>query len=661
MIEEAAWEQALSLMLRTRYTPPNTNVHKFQHIERMMYEAVIELREHYAKAASGIKEELDDNGFPTSLRTPSSIILNNVTSLVSYLSAIFAFQTPPFGVTSDPAKLHVTTAVREKLTRDSFKGRWTLHLMRAIMNAVVFNYAPMRQWVDVRTKTIQMRALDPYNTVVDDSVPPEELGTRGAYAYTVEMMSLATLYGELMTFPANGITKAGKAILDNVLDVRSIPEEVLRQGNGYMHTSGYIDQVISALQASGGATDWAAFGTDQEFANLKPKRVSTMYVDGNRYAVSTYYVTALPQWLGLEPTRFGGEFNPVTGAIPTYRCLMLGPYLLAVAPESTQLNQLGISVGAVRMTASASAGGGVSATYAELLAPYQVAATKLDNARYAAIRRMLGRSGIYNGDLVDTDTLDSKHVRMKKGKDGQTVLTPQHAFLHDSVDGQALGVLIGEHGQLAQLASSTVGNTPQMRGGRTPGNKLAGEVAIEATYAEAPFRVHAMVLQETLIAALREQLKVNLALVLDDITFIDKSTGLRTKVNMQDFVDSALSFEVSDGASPASKLISPDAVGTLLSNVAQIPALQQLYDLRALFNLFATSLGVPNIDSIPTPDVAQQQLARLAQEAQGGAAVGADGAAGGIPNQANSAEAQAAADQQAAAAQAAAQPTAPAV
>ena len=89
-----------------------------------------------------------------------------------------------------------------------------------------------------------------------------------------------------------------------------------------------------------------------------------------------------------------------------------------------------------------------------------------------------------------------------------------------------------------------------------------------------------------------------------------------------------------------------------------------LYDLRTLFNLFATSLGVTNIDSVPTPDVAQQQLVRLAQAAQGGAgAQGAGGAAGGaeaqpqgggIPTQAASPEAQMAEHQAQAQAQAAA-------
>lgn len=670
-IEQQAWEIALANMLRTRYTPAHTGVQHFQQVEEMMYEAVLELRQHKAaQAVNGAKacgkatgsDEVDDNGFPTRLRTPSSIMLNNVTSLVSYLSAIFAFQTPPFGVTPDPANLHVTTAVREKLTRDAFKGRWTLHLMKAILNASAFNYAPMRQWVDARTGAIQLRALDPYNTVVDDSVPYEELGSRGSYAYTVEMMSLATLYSELLSFPAEALTTAGKAIVDNMLDVYAIPEDVLKLGAAYHQGGGYVEHTAMAALAMGSTegTDWLSFGTASEFADKKPKRIRMMYRDGNHFAVTSYYVRALPTWLGLEPTRYGGAYDPASGSIPCYRAIMIGNMVLAIAPESTELNQFSLSAGAVRMQTS----GAVNATYAELLMPHQVAATKLDNARYAAIRRMLGRSGVYNGDLVDADTLNAKHVRMKKGREGDQILAPQMAFMHDSVDGNSLNALIGEAGQMEYLASSTVGNTPQMRGQRTPGNKLAGEAAMEATYAEAPFRVHAMVFQETLVASLREQLKFNLKLAIRDLTYVDKGTGMRAQVSLGDYINSALSFEVSDGASPASKLVSPDAIGTLLSNVAQIPALQMLYDLRTLFNLFATSLGVTNIDSVPTPDVAQQQLVRLAQAAQGGAGAGAGGAAGGaqdaagaaggIPTQAASPEAQMAEQQAQAQAQAAA-------
>lgn len=621
--QQTAWEAALAQELLTKYTPANKNLQKFDLVEKMMYEAVLELREHLATAgtakcgsASKGSNAVDDNGFPLTLKTPSSIILNNVTSLVSYLSAIFAFQTPPFGVTQDPAKLHVTAAVREKLTRDSFSGRWTLHLMKAIFNAAVFNYAPMRQWVDSRTQRIQLRSLDPYNTVVDDTVPYEELGSRGSYAYTVELMSLATLYAELLTFPAESLTTAGNAILSNVLDVYKIPEEVLRTGAAYAQGSGYVDELAAQAFASGLSTntDWAKFGTDQEFSDKSPKRVKMLYRDGNHFAVTTYYIRALPTWLGIEPTRFGGKYDPTTGSIPCYRAIMLGNYVLAIAPESTELNQFSLSVGAVRMQTS----GAVNATYAELLMPHQVASTKLDNARYEAIRRELGRSGVYNADLVDADTLNDKHVRMIKGRDGDNILAPQQAFMHDTVDGNALSVLIGEFGKMEYLAAATVGNTPQMRGQRTPGNKLAGEASMEATYAEAPFRVHAMVFQETLVASLREQLKINLKLALRDLTYVDKLTGLRAQVSMKDYVESALAFEVSDGASPASKLVSPDAVGTLLGNLAQIPALQMLYDMRTLFNMFATSLGVPNIDSVPMPSVAQEQLMQLAQAAQAG-------------------------------------------
>ena len=639
-----AWEQQLSVILRSKYTPSHDRIYQFQKIEEMVFEAVLELRAAGIATNAQLKKDMfDDNGFPKNLKTPSMIMLSNISSLTSYLSELFAFQTPPFGVTQDPAKLHVTTAVRDKLARDSSKGRWTLQLMKAVSNAVFFNYAPMRQWVDPITNTIQIRALDPYNTVVDTSVPFEELGSRGSYAYTVEMMSLATILTELAAFPANGLTSVGQMILDNASTVYNLTEEVLAQGSAYIQASGYVDYV-NAFIASGG-TNWATFGTPHEFDGLTPKRSKQVYIDGNKYAVTTYQLKALPDWLGLEPTRFNVTFDPRTGSVPVFKAMMLGPYVLGIMPESETLNRLSIAVGAVRM----SGGSQLDVSYAELLMPYQIAATKLDAARYDSIRKMLGRTGVYNGDLIDSATLNQRFVKMKTGsKDGQTLM-PQQAFMRDNIDGGALGTLIGQHGELAQLAATIVGNNPQMRGLRTPGNKLAGEAAMETTYAEAPFRVHAMVFQETLIAALREMLKLNLKYVLADLTFHDKISGERKVVSMNDLVDSSLSFEVSDGASPASKKVSPDAVGTLLGNLAQIPALQQLYDLRTLFSMFAAALGVPNIDSVPTPSVAQQQMMALAQAAGTGTgsvtANSAQTAQAGISNQAQSMQAQAASGQ----------------
>ena len=59
--------------------------------------------------------------------------------------------------------------------------------------------------------------------------------------------------------------------------------------------------------------------------------------------------------------------------------------------------------------------------------------------------------------------------------------------------------------------------------------------------------------------------------------------------------------------------MSAEAVNTLLANLAQMPALQGMFDLRTLFVLLAKRMGLTNVDSIPTPSQAQIDLIQSAK------------------------------------------------
>ena len=602
------WESNLFKFLKTRYTPSNSRASHFYQIERQVYDSVIQLREASCGGTNG-KIELDDQGFPKNLKSPLSLMLHNILGLTSYLSQIFAFESPPFRVSEDPAAPYVTTAITEKLRRDAMHGRWSLQLMKAATSAVMFDYAPMIQWVDTNTNRIQMRALDPYNTVVDEAVPIEDLGERGSFAYTTEMWSLSTLYATLVGL-GDYATEAGKQLVADVTKLQNLSDDFLNMGNGFATGYGIFDTVLTS--AASPSTDWATFGTEFEFtrkANGNGDR-AVMFRDGNNLAVSTYLIKALPEWLQLPESKYGTASSHGLGIVPVWKIYTLGCLVLGVVKESIVTNRLNIACGAVRINM----GNMQQVTFADILYPFQVADSRYEEARARIVRRELGRSGFYNREFIDEKTLDNKHVALKTATDQDGRLVDvRSVYLKDNIDGAALNAIIGSRADIAQLAATLVGNTPQMRGMRTPGNKLSGEVAMETTYAESTYRVYAMVFQETLIAPLREMLKRNLELTVADLSYVHKMDGKRHIVSAEDFRKSAFTFEISDGSSPAANAMSADAVNTLLANLAQMPALQGMFDLRTLFVLLAKRMGLTNVDSIPTPSQAQIDLIQSAK------------------------------------------------
>ena len=103
------WESNLFKFLKTRYTPSNSRASHFYQIERQVYDSVIQLREASCGGTNG-KIELDDQGFPKNLKSPLSLMLHNILGLTSYLSQIFAFESPPFRVSEDPAAPYANPA-----------------------------------------------------------------------------------------------------------------------------------------------------------------------------------------------------------------------------------------------------------------------------------------------------------------------------------------------------------------------------------------------------------------------------------------------------------------------------------------------------------------------------------------------------------------------
>lgn len=601
------WESNLFRFIKTRYTPGNTRAAHFYQIERQVYDSVIQLRN--ASCGGGDKMDLDDQGFPKNLKSPLSLMLHNILGLTSYLSQIFAFETPPFKVSEDPAKPYVTTAITEKLRRDAMHGRWSLQLMKAATSAVMFDYAPMIQWVDTGTNRIQLRALDPYNTVIDEAVPVEDLGDRGSFAYTTEMWSLSTLYATLVGLGDNA-TNAGKQLVADVTKLQNLSDDLLHMGNGFATGYGVFDQVVGA--AVNPATDWSTFGTDFEFSKNARNGgdQAVLFKDGNNLAVSTYLIKSLPEWLGLPASKYGTAISRGLGVVPVWKIYTLGCLVLGVVEESVVTNRLNIACGSVRINM----GNMQQVTFADVLYPFQVADSRYEEARARVIRRELGRSGIYNREYVDEKTLDNKHVALKKSTDDEGRLVDvRSVYVRDTIDGASMNALIGSRADIARIAAMLVGNTPQMQGLRTPGNKLSGEVAMETTYAESTYRVYAMVFQETLIAPLREMLKRNLELTVADLSYVHKMDGKRHIITSEEFRESAFTFEISDGSSPAANAMSADAVNTLLANLAQMPALQGMFDLRTLFILLAKRMGLTSVESIPTPSQAQIDLIESAK------------------------------------------------
>lgn len=612
--KQKQWELDLHSMLMELYNQ-SSNVDRFANIEDKVYEAMKSSAKAKAEENGVCGDEVkqhnfDRNGLPKNIKSPSLLMLTNVITLSAYLASIFAFKQGVFTITHDPANMLITRAVRDKTVRDASNHGWALQLLKTCYNATIFNFAPIHQYVDRRTSSIRFEALCPYNTGVDSAVPPENLDKDGSFMYTVRMKSMAKLYEFLSNTREEFLTSAGVKIRENVLNVVDVAKMAGSGGVEYVTGSGVYDLINKV--SSGTGTDWNLFGTEHEFKKRKGKR---RFIDGASLAVGTFWLRAAPEWLNLPPQTYGSTDTKNPAPIPVWEVTTVGSLIVAVKPLETNPHLIPAALGSVRV----STGSGSAYSFAEMVAPSQDYATKLDNARLQALRRSFGRHGVYNPTAISEEELNKPLAAMKNNPRDldDKKLTANDAFSPSTFDGSAVAELIGTLAEVPAAAARMLGNTPQMQGSRIPGNKRPGEAAKEMSAAEAPFRTYAMVFQETCVAPMRKLLKLNYAAVLADIRYTEPASGELLAVTPEEYNAASIKYEVSDGLTPSAKTLTPEAVSAMITLVTQSQALQTKKDIGVLADVFASALGFDNFSDIPSADLAQRQFVERAQRVQG--------------------------------------------
>ena len=599
--KSVTWYDALYFKLVSYSNTQPVHNKRFEAIELKIYEAVQDAQEAARvntknSCRADTSKTVDDNGLPLNIKTPSLLVLTNVISLSAYLASIFAFQRNVFTITDYLPKLWITDAVKGKLGKDSSNGRWSLQMLKACNNAATFNFGPMLQRLDSVAGSIVLEALCPYNTHVDPSVPTEDVGARAGYAYTTKLLNIPELFSRLKLMQSSHLTPAGTKFLAGIATVDYEALASTQAGFPYIEPPGVLDKVTTNANSK---TDWQAFSID------KPKRVASdgIYASGTSVAVTQFYIRALPEWLGLPKRVYGDSDLTNMNAIPVYVVTLIGGSVLSVEPLFESHNFIPISVGSIRASTSL----GIPPSFAELLIPSQDANTKFDNAKMAGIRRLFGRHGIYDGSKITAAELAKPLAKADIPKEEGEQQTPVGSIYKPTdFDGQGLSYLLGSMSDVQAQAARAVGNTPQMQGSRVPGNKLAVEAQKEVVVAEAPYRVYAMTFQETLVAAQRKLLRSNLRHLVPTMVYMSKVDGVSKKLTLKEFAEAEVDFEISDGLSPSSKLISPDAVNALVNYVASVPAVQAQFDLGTLFKILAMGMGFEDVNDVPA--ATQQQI-----------------------------------------------------
>ncbi len=631
----AAWEDVLVALYRASCTEAradSTLWSRMNTIDELMYTSfkkMFTLWKESSKDGAQDSSKVDASGLPLDIIPPNAVVYANAMELAAYLCAVYAYKNPIIDVPTLPNAPHVTEAVKAKLQRDSNAGNWALEMIKIIQSAVFYNLSP----AEVRltsTKDNSLRAIDPQNCFYDVSVSPDRVSMDGMYAGYTEVVTLTMLYRIMSAVPNEFVSRAAQQLLTNI---NALEQVAMLRAETQGFVGAYRDTTVSSqlakalgmgliegAQASGGgAVNWNAFYDNLDIPKDSPAS-QRMKISANTFELTTYYRRAMPAWLELPPKTYS-SYTGSAGQLPVFRILILNhTYLLACEPVKEQHGRIPMMFGSI----TADSSGSVALAYTESLGATQIYTDKLNAARIEAIRRALSDRGLYDSELVDGDAIKNRGAAAQIPVNGHALKdrdkSIRDAYLHLPFDASGVSALLGMLGESQNFAERISGNNAQMQGGRLPGNKTALEAQREASFGEGRFRVYSIIFQQTFMMPFKIILRSNMGESTSVLTYYDAAAGVKKALTPQEFKDNEFDFELSDGQLPSSKLLSPEAVGQLITAVIQVPELRQTKDLGIMMDLFAGALGVEDFDRIPPPNAASQAAIAAVASQQGGAA-----------------------------------------
>ena len=624
------WEDNVVMLYRANVSTGaacGSNVERYNRIDELMYASFTSLTEAMKDAT-----DVDESGLPLKLIPPNALVYLNCAELAAYLIAVYVAKMPIIEVPDLPNAMHVTQAVKDKIQRDSTKYNWALEMIRIIQNAVVYNSGAAEVRLSAQKDNI-IKSVNPYNFFYDDSVLPSAIGDDARFAGYTDLVTLPTLYRILGAVQPDFVTSVGKKLIANVDTLENL--SVLRhftQGFAGSYRQSGLERILAGYSQRhderGGApvniggffnTDWSVELEDKPtFDTMEERLFARNQMARGQHELTTYYHRGMPSWLGL-PAKTYGSYKDLDGVLPVWKITLLNhTYLLAVEPVIERHGQIPLMMGQVTVDNTAA-----PLAFSESLAPTQVYGAKLNNARVAALRRALSDRGLYNDALVDSGKVANRSATAQIPVNGHALQEMgwrmSDAYMHLPFDPSGVGQLIGALGEVDSYAARISGNNPQMQGSHLPGNRTAAEAARVNTMGEGRFRVYSIILQQTFMSKLKSVLRSNFKDSTGVLTYFDPATRTKKSITPQEYADNESDFVLSDGLMPSNKMISPEAVASLITAIIQIPELRGIKDLGAMITLLATSSGIEDFARIPAPTpeqlAAQQQAAMMGQQA----------------------------------------------
>jgi len=537
------------------------------------------------------------------------VVISQVDSFIGYTAEVYLSGYPLFPVVSTPSTAKVADKLEAIVDTHATLGGYARHFLHGFRQGYKYNFMPLLcEWDKMPSYDIVadllnttearklkaaekgytcIKSLDVYNTIWDSRFKPQEVSTRGDYVGHIDRYSRNEIKSILNNLKAKGIHYNEKKL-------STLPAVGI--SSVYYTDPPLISRYVSTTGRTGTNPDW-----DQWFGVTGSARTSGL--TRSMYEMTKLYIRCIPSDFGINvpspntPQLFKLWFLNGQLLIGFDRCIT--PYSRFPIEIGTPLeDQFGLQTPSI----------------AESQVGWQSAASTLFNIRIAASRRAVSDRGIFDGDIVSADDINSSHPAAKiQGRlKGLTDLrTIKDAYFPIPFQSQGLETVINDMGTIMQMADQQSGLNAPQRGQFQKGNKSVEEWRDTMGSADNRLRLPSLNIEFQSFIPIKEQIKFNLFMYGESGTYTSQKDGTNYQLTPEDYIEmqkQALQFRIADGYTPKSKLAGTDFLTTLLQGILTSPVMLQMYGsyVPGMITHLAQLAGVRNFDEYSPPPPQQQ-------------------------------------------------------
>lgn len=543
------------------------------------------------------------------------IVMPQVESALGYLTSVFLTGYPIFGSIAPPEFSDAIAQMDTIIGENSVRAGWPQELMKTLRNGLKYDLGVCEvTWETKKTYNIGtpqvsqitagsvdettyagnvIKDLSPYNTILDTRVSPDRNHIEGEFAGYTELVSAVALKQRMDELDINCTMNFRSAF--------ESPSTVGAPGN---NSTGYYVPMInpSALVPSAQTTfSWGNFfavaGSDKDN--------SIKYQDAYEWTVL---------YIRLIPTVFG-----ITGAgrnhVQIWKFIVINQSVVIFAQKQVNAHSL------LPIIACKPSNDGMmwqSKSFAQNAEPFQYVASALTNSAIESQRRKVYDRIYYDPLRINKKDIDNTssvaRIPVKNSNYNKDISSAVYAAPYRD---EGVSDILSFSQNVTQMAEIANGQNRVQQGQFQKGNKTRQEFDTVMQNANSRQQMSAIALEYSFFTPIKEIIKSNILQFQPPISLVNSKSNSKVTVDPTVLRKAMMSFKLSDGLLPTSKMVGSEVFTTVLQTAQAIPAIQAEYDLMGMITYQLELQGADWLSDFKrTPDDQQKYMQTMTHATQ---------------------------------------------